>query len=396
MRIAVVCDDLIQFGGAEQVVMDIMNLYPRATLYTSVISKKWQKALKSKNISFKYSFLQKFPFIEALNEYYSAFLLHILAFESFDFTEYDLVISVSARYAHFVITKPQTKHICYMNSPGRMFWEPFDYFEHTNYRILNIIRWLAPPFLSVPLSIIRVSDYIAAQRVDTFISNSAIPRNRIKKYFGREADVIYPAINTELFTKPSAEVSTFEAVGVHSAHQNTLPYFLVISRLVPWKKIDVAVESCTKLKLPLKVVGVGSDLARLKRMAGSTIEFLGYVSIEEKIKLLKNCTALIFPQHEDFGLVPLEAMAAGKPVIAYGAGGVLETVVSSDSGVGKTGVFFSPQAFGGLIPILQKFNPKEFSPTDCINRAKLFDKKVFNRKFGKLCEKCCILEGHTI
>jgi glycosyltransferase involved in cell wall biosynthesis len=356
MKLAVVCDDLIQFGGAEQLFLTVLETWPDTEVYTSVISPEWRRICAEKNIKVHTSFLQKFPFAALLNRYYSTFLLHVFAFESFDLSNFDVVLSMSARYAHYVVTKPPTTHICYMHSPGRMFWEPKAYFQDETYGALTLLKKLAHIVLSVPLSILRILDYTAAQRVDFFIANSKTTQARIKHYYKRDAVVIYPFVET----KPSMSVAPSEA------------YFLVISRLVSWKKLDIAIEACNSLKLKLKIIGTGPDHGRLKKIAGSTITFLGRVPEEEKNRLLKNCLAVIQTQHEDFGLVPLEAMTYGKPTIAFGRGGALETIID-----GETGLLFAEQTPKSLADCLQVFSNTNFNSAACVKHASTFTKARF-------------------
>lgn len=360
MKIAIICDDLIQFGGQERLVMELLDIFPDVPLYTTVVSNKWGNILRDKNITFHTSFMQKLPFAEDLNRFYAPFLFHVYAIENFNFSKYDLVLSVSARYAHLAVTRPSTKHICYMNSPGRMFWEPFSYFENEN---LKSVGKLLKSILSVSLTHTRQADYAAAQRVDKFIANSQTSKKRIEKYYRKatgQIDVIHPFVDFRKYVDVVPKLDD---------------YFLVISRLVGWKKIDVAIKACNELCIPLKIIGEGPDLHRLKELAGPTVELLGYVSEEVKTHLLANCIALINTQKEDFGIVPLEAMACGKPVIAYGAGGALETVVS-----GETGEFFKEQTLESLGELLLRFDPAKYDVAECRKRAKLFDKSVFEAK----------------
>ncbi|OGC47163.1 hypothetical protein A2886_00770 [candidate division WWE3 bacterium RIFCSPHIGHO2_01_FULL_42_13] len=360
MRVALVHDDLIQFGGAENLLLALHEIWPEAPIYTAVASRKWKKICKDKKIDLRTSFMQNLPFSVQLNRYYAPFLIHPLAFESFDFSGFDLVISSSARYAHGIITKPETLHICYMNSPGRMFWEPSRYFEDETYGLLKPFKFLARPFLSLPLSYLREWDYIAAQRPDYFIANSTSARERIKKYYGREAEVIYPFVDYEKFSR----------------HEFVLgDYYIVLTRLAYWKKVDLAIEACNKLKLNLKIISEGPALAYLKKIAGPTIEFLGYVDDEKRNIILSGVRALINTQEEDFGIVPLEAMASGKPVIAFGKGGAVETVIP-----GKTGEFFYEQSSDALISLLTAFHPEKYDPEMCREQAKRFEKSVFTAK----------------
>ncbi len=354
MKLAIVFDDLIQFGGAERLLLSVCEIWPKAPLYTAVASKKWQQICKAKGITLKTSFLQKFPFAEKLNKFYALLGLHILAYENFDFSDFDVVLSVSARFAHGVITKPGTSHICYMNSPARMFWEPQDYFMPRG------LRKLAEPFLSH----FRVWDYVASQRVDHFIANSKTPQARIKKYYKRDSVIIYPFVDTPQEKK----------------WDNSKDFYLLMSRLVPWKRVDVAIEACGKLGLPLKIAGSGTDEARLKRLASKceNINFEGYVGDDKKWELLHACKALIQTQCEDFGLVPLEAMACGKPVVAYGSGGALETVLP-----GETGAFFADQNAQSLEEVLRKTDFQSYSSESCFKQAKAFDKKSFQGQLKK-------------
>jgi glycosyltransferase involved in cell wall biosynthesis len=358
MKIAIVCDDLIQFGGAEKIVEALSDLYPNAPIYTSIASNQWKKKFEDKGREVITSFLQKFPFSVKLNRYYSPFLLHALAFESFDFSEFDLVISSSSRFAHFIITKPTTKHICYMHCPGRMFWESSDYFENENYGILKPLKKLAIPFLSLPLTYLRIADFNASKKVDKFIANSKVTQERIKKYYGRESDIINPFVDLDNFKDAVSEEGD---------------YFLILTRLASWKKIEIAIEVCEKLNLKLKILGAGPDMERLKSLStSSNIEFLGYINDKDKVGVIGKCKAVIITQKEDFGIVPLEAMACGKPVIAFKSGGVLETIVD-----GVTGCFFEEQTSDSLSKVLREFDPKNYKSQDCVKRAMDFRKEAF-------------------
>ncbi|MBW6441304.1 glycosyltransferase [Patescibacteria group bacterium] len=364
MKLAIVYDDLIQHGGAEKVLEALSDIFPDAPIYTSVASKEWLDKFKNKNRTVITSFLQKFPLAVKLNRYYSPFLLHVLAFESFDLADYDLVLSYSSRFSHFVITKPGTKHICYMNSPGRMFWEPFDYFENESYGFLRPFKLLARKFLKLPLSYIRMVDFNASKKVDCFFANSRTSQKRIKKYYGRDAEIIYPFVETNKFKNVESEDGD---------------YFLVITRLSAWKKVDIAINACENIQEKLKIIGEGPDMTRLKNISKYSTDFLGYVSEDEKKEVIRKCKAVIITQKEDFGIVPLEAMACGKPVIAFGEGGVVETVLP-----GKTGEFFDIQNSSSLEKVIKNFDLKKFSVEDCKSRAKEFDIDIFEKKIREL------------
>lgn len=364
MKIAIVHDDLIQWGGAERLVLALFELWPEATLFTSYMTKDWEIMLKQKNIKHKVSFMQKLPYKKKLNKYYAGIFLYPLAFESFDFSGYDVVFSVSSRFAHGVITKPSTLHISYINSPGRMFWEFWDYFDNFTFSKKNIVKHAYLLFLKIATCYYRVWDYYAANRADHIIANSAIPKARIQKYYKKDSSVIYPFVET----------STFEKLKVSKQD-----FYLIISRLVAWKKVDIAIEAFKKNGKNLRIIGEGPELANLKALAAGhkNIDLLGHVSEEEKISLLATCCSVIVTQLEDFGMVPLEAMSAGKPVLAFGKGGVLETVVD-----GKTGKFFMEQTAESLGSALETFNPHEFLVTDCVYQARKFDKQIFLQKIS--------------
>ncbi len=360
MKIALVCDDLVQFGGAERVVKAVSEIWPDAPIYTSVASKEWLGIFQERKVKVITSFLQKLPFAPKLNRYYSPFLIHILAFQSFDFSKFDVVLSLSSRYAHFIKTKSSTKHICYMNTPGRMFWEPFDYFQTESFGYLSGLKRAGRILLQFPLSMIRVLDYVSAQQVDNFIVNSQTAKRRIDKHFHRESEIIHPFFDLKT-TK-----HYIESPGKH---------FLVITRLVSWKKVEIAIQACEELGEKLVVIGEGPDLNRLKSYAGKNTEFLGYVSEQEKEKLISECKALIVTQWEDFGIAPLEAMSEGKMVIAYGRGGVLETVIP-----GVTGEFFYGQNKNLLVEQIKIFDSMRYNPQVCKTRAEEFSKQKFQDK----------------
>jgi glycosyltransferase involved in cell wall biosynthesis len=370
MKIALVCDDLIQHGGQERLFVELTNMYPNADIFAPVLSKEWKSFFSRRGRRVHTSFMQHLSFIEKLNKLYAVFLLHVFALESFDFSAYDLVLSVSSRFAHHVVTRPQTTHICYMNSPGRMIWNLTEYFDtaggssggSVGGRIFKkIIKGILKPVLIH----LRLVDFTAAQRVDLFIANSKNVQNRIRKYYKKESTVIYPFVNSVDFSPATSSPAAF----------STGSYFLAISRLVNWKRLDLVVKACSTLNLPLKVVGEGPAAFYLRSLAGESVEFLGYVTEEQKQKLLSTCIALVHPQEEDFGITPLEALACGKPVIAYGRGGVLETVIP-----GETGEYFTSQTEASLSKVLQQFNPKKYDSKKCRARAVEFDIRAFRYK----------------
>jgi glycosyltransferase involved in cell wall biosynthesis len=405
MKIALVHDDLIQHGGAERLFEAMTGVWPEADVFTSMTTWPTRRVDKIQT-----SFMQHLPFKEKLYRYY--FPLYPLAFESFNSTKYDVVLSSSTRFAHGVITRPETLHICYMNTPPRMFWEPQVYFDNFPYPFRSLLN----PFLSY----LRLWDYAAAQRVDYFIANSKTPQARIKKYYGRDSQVIYPFVDLERFQPAlfgqhfQSDAAAISSVtnrespaaakrspsnhlnfghGIHRARltihsssaalQAESGYFLIVSRLATWKKIDIAIEACNQLQLPLKIIGEGPDKHRLQKIAGPTVELLGRLTDEEVVGYYQKCRALIFPQKEDFGITPLEAMAAGKPTIAYRAGGALETVIG-----GQTGELFSPQTTGALTKVLKNFDPRKYRAEDCRKQAEKFSKQRFQNELKNFVEEC--------
>ena len=395
MKLALVFDDLIQFGGAERLFLAVHELYPDAPVFTSLASDEWLRRCRDKKVQLKTSFMQKLPFKKQLNRFYGLLGLHILAFESFMFDDFDVVLSISARFAHAVVTKPGTTHICYMNSPGRMIWEPWDYFEREGFLQNPFVRKLFWVFVSPFLTLLRLWDYACAQRVDFFIANSKTPQARIRKYYRRDSQVIYPFVDDIVVAGQGAVIPVTsdpadppKAGRGLSEDGNAAPYFLVVTRLSPWKRVDLAIEACKAIGVNLKIIGEGPDKDRLIKIAmddrtvvdgssnpashKSIIEFLGYVSDEEKSQVMQNCQALIITQKEDFGIAALEAMALGKPVLAFRAGGALETVIE-----GVTGDFFDPQTPQALAQTLSRFNPSNYNSQNCINRAREFSKQKF-------------------
>jgi glycosyltransferase involved in cell wall biosynthesis len=252
-----------------------------------------------------------------------------------------------------VITPSETLHICYCLTPTRYVWRYHDYARRES--LGRLAQTLLVPFLSY----LRLWDRLAADRVDRFIAISSEVQRRIDKYYRRPSEIIYPPVDTARFV-PSA------------GYDDDL---LVIGRLVPYKRIDLAVQACTRLSLPLKIGGTGRDMARLKAMAGPTIEFLGRVPDDQLPELMARCKAFLFPGAEDFGIAPVEAMAAGRPVIAYAYGGALDTVIE-----GKSGVLFHEQTVESLVDALQRFDPDAYDPQVIRQHARQFDSAVFARK----------------
>lgn len=380
MKIALVYDRVNKFGGAERVLLALHEIWPGAPLYTAVYDPKgapWAKDFKVIP-----SFIQSFPLAKKHHEIFP--WLMPFAFESFNFDAFDIVISVTSAEAKGIITKPKTLHICYCLTPTRYLWSSYKhYLKNPRYGLLNpLARFLMKTFLSK----LRVWDKIASQRPDCYLAISKTVAKRIKKYYDREAKVIYPPVNTDKFHPFSCKDLVFTGKltgkGQH-VKTRSLHYFLVVARLVSYKRVDIIVEAFNQLGLPLKIIGDGTERKYLERKAKTNIEFLGQrLTDEQLLSYYQNCLALVFAGKEDLGLVSLEAQACGKPVIAYKIGGVRETIVE-----GKTGMIFYPQTSRALIKAIKAFRPEKFKPEACWNNAKRFSKKRFVNKFKSFVEE---------
>ncbi|MEW6685353.1 MAG: glycosyltransferase [Candidatus Edwardsbacteria bacterium] len=360
-KVAIVHDYLNQYGGAERVLEILHSLFPEAPVYTLLYSPEHlSKHFNDWNI--RTSFMQRLPLIEKHYEKY--LLLYPTAVEQFDFQGYELIISFSSSWAKGVITTPNTLHISYCTTPMRFVW---DWYQPPMQSSYNPLRHTA---LSFFLNYLRRWDVTAANRVDYFLAISETVKKRIEKYYRRKAEVIYPPVDS-IFFRPNNEKSIGEG-----------DYFLVVSRLKPYKRIDIAVEAFNRLELPLLIVGDGPEKRNLESMAKRNIKFLGRVSDGILLKYYQNCKALIFPTLEDFGLTSLEAQACGRPVIAFKDGGALETVIE-----GKTGVFFYPQTKEALIETVKNFDPNKFNPVIIRQNALQFDISQFKRKIKEFIEK---------
>lgn len=363
MKVAIVHDDLVQWGGAERVLEGICEIYPDAPIFTSVYdadNMELRKRFGSRKIIT--SFLQKIPGWK--NIYKPLFFLYPIAFEQFDFSGFDLVISHTTRFAKSIITKPQTKHICYCYTPPRFLW---------NYSGESQYDWMKPL-----MDYLRKYDRVSANRVDFFLAGSKNASRRIKEVYGMDSRVVYPFIDLKRFER----VETYDG-----------GYFVVISRLNKYKRVDLAVKACGKMGLPLKVIGTGPEMENLKRLPRPAIggarndgvDFLGNLSDEMVVSVLTGCRALIIPGIEDFGLTSLETQALGKPVIAVKGGGVLETVIE-----GKTGLFFSEHTMDSLIDAINRFNDSgQINKDNCIINAKKFKRELFITNFKQTVASLC-------
>ncbi len=356
MRVALVHDYLNQMGGAERVLLTLHDLFPQAPIYTSIYDPKRVDA-RFRALDIRTSFIQRLP---GAKRHHQRFLpLYPFAFEHLDLREYDLVISDSSAFAKGIVTRPDALHICYCHTPMRWAWNYEEYVERE--RLGRLTRMMLPPFISW----LRSWDYTTAARVDYFVANSPGVAARIAKYYRRES----------VFIPPPIEASRFYVAPQHE------DYFLIVSRLIPYKRIDRAVRAFTLLELPLRIVGTGRDERRLRRMAGKNVQFLGRLSDEQVRAQMARCRAFIFPGEEDFGITPLEAQACGRPVIAYGSGGALATVVE-----GGTGLFFFEPTPEALAEVIVSFKDEYFDPQAIRRHAEEFSTERFMRRFTQFVE----------
>ncbi len=351
MKTALVYDRVNKWGGAERVLTALHEIFPEAPLFTAVYSSKKAKWAKIFPLVIP-SFLQKIPLMQDKHEFLGT--LTPLAFESFDFSEYDLVISVTSEAAKGIITKPGTRHICYCLTPTRYLWSGYDiYFPKRSF--LRGISASATDYL-------RKWDKIAAQRPDVMVAISNVVKARISKYYGRDSQILFPPVEIEKFTPNSPPI-----------REN---FFLIVNRLVPYKRVDLAVTAFNKLGLPLIVVGKGSQERKLKAMAKKNVKFKGELTERELADYYRKCAALIFPQEEDFGIAAVEAQATGAPVIAFKAGGALDTVID-----GQTGIFFEKQTVSALCQAIKNFEKISFDAKILKENAERFSKERFKKEF---------------
>lgn len=364
MKVAIVYDRVNKWGGAERVLIDLHEIWPEAVLYTSVYDAKkadWAKVFPNVVTSF----LQKVPFARNHHEFFA--WLTPLAFESFSFDKFDLVISVTSAEAKGIITKPHTKHLCICLTPTRYLWQDYEtYLRQPGFGIINFFIKLILPWL---INRLRIIDQIAAMRPDKIVAISKTVQNRIKKYYKRDSEIIYPGVDNEKFTEPKDLTVINEK------------FFLVISRLVPYKKIDLAVKAFNELGWFLKIAGTGVEYKTLKKLAKSNIELMGSLTEEELLRYYQSCQALIYPGEEDFGLTSLEAQSCGKPVIAYVKGGVAETIINK-----KTGLLFEEATVSSLVECLKNFKTRQFLASDCRYQAQKFNHQQFKKQIKECAE----------
>lgn len=385
MKVALIHDWLTGMRGGEKCLEVLCQIYPDADIFTLLYKKgAVSKFIEERNI--KTSFVQKLPFLKKYRYYLPLFPT---AIESFDLSGYDLVISVNHCVAKGVITNPSTTHICYCLTPMRYVWDMYhSYFSE------NDKKYIRKKLIHFSANYLRMWDVTSSIRVEYFIAISNFVANRILKYYGRKSEIVYPPVDCSFFkVSESAE-----------------DYYLMVSAFAPYKKVDLAIQAFNRLQHPLIIIGSGQDEKKLKKMSASNVEFLGWQSDEKIREYYSKCKALIFPGEEDFGIVPLEAQASGRPVIAFGRGGICETVVpvnarnntntGSHSHVDshqdkkcnsahETGLFFYEQTVDAVVNAIKAFEKVEdyFDSHAIRNHALKFDRPIFRDRIKECIER---------
>lgn len=349
MNVAIVYDRVNKWGGAERVLLELNKIFPDAPLYTSLYAPN--KASWASVFKVKTSFLQKLKFLRDKHEVLG--VLMPIAFESFDFSKFDLVISVTSEAAKGVLTLPHTKHVCICLTPTRYLWS--DYEKYFNNTLFKIISYPAVTYL-------KFWEKIAIKRPDGVIAISENIKEKILKYYGVNSTVIYP---------PASSILDMKKI----TFPKDKDYFLVVSRLVPYKRIDIVVEAATKLNVPLIVIGRGVEGEELKKVAGKNVKFKEFVSDDLLRGYYKNAKALIYPSDEDFGIGMVEAQIHGLPVIAFNKGAAKEIVIE-----GKTGTLFKEQSVISLIGKLKNFSKDRYNEKDCYDNGMRFSNLFFRKK----------------
>jgi len=352
LKLALAHDWLNQIGGAEDVLNVLARQFPGSPVYTSMYAPSAMPP-HYQDWDIRALWLDKLPAIHRRHQIYLP--LYPLAWGNLRLADYDVVLSNKSGFCHGLRFDARALHICYCLTPTRYVWQLDEYLAGEG-------LGKAPERLLRPLvAWLRRWDYAAAQRVSHFIAISSAVQARIRNYYKRESTIIHPPVDTSRFQPSSVD--------------EVQDYYLIVSRLVPYKRIDLAVRAASELGLPLKVAGSGRDLARLKSLAGETVEFLGFVPDVDLPKLMAQCRALLFPGLEDFGISPVQAQAAGRPVIAYRGGGALDTIIE-----GATGAFFDRLTVDSLMAVWRNFDAFAYNPQQIRSQAQRFDTKSFCKR----------------
>jgi glycosyltransferase involved in cell wall biosynthesis len=369
LKVAIVHDWLVSPGGAERTVLAIHDLWPDAPVYTAAYDP--DKFPEFKDLDVRPTWLNKIALAKRKHQLFS--IPRAWAFKMLDLSEYDVVISSASAESKYVHTGKNTLHICYCHTPIRYYWSDYDWYrQHPPFGALNpVAKYLLP----VMIPFLRRMDYKGAQRVDQFIANSDNVKKRIEKYYDRDATVIYPPIQTKRF----------------KVYNEPGEYYLVFGRQVAYKRLDLAVDAFNELGLPLVVAGTGEEIAIQKPRSKANIKYLGRVDDKDVPDLFGKAIAFVFPAEEDFGMVNVEAQAAGRPVIAYGKGGACESVIE-----GVTGTFFLEQTPDSLVEAVKRFQDMKFDPKTIRNHAENFDEDVFKSRIKEFVEnEYAKFKGHS-
>lgn len=360
MKIALVHDYLVQYGGAERVLEALCEIWPHAPVYTLIHDSKLVHGRFDKKMV-RTSFLQKIPFSHKHHRVFPPLMM--LGIEQFNLDYYDVVLSDSSSFAKNIITSPSTLHITYCHTPMRYGWDDCQYYTQ-EFSFPKIVK----KFVPLIMNYIRMWDLHGSNGVDHFVANSNFVSSRIKKYYNRDSAVIHPPVDVNNF-----HISKKEKTG---------DYFLMVGRMMRYKRMDLVIKAFNELRLPLKVVGRGMEYDKLKKMAGPTIEFTGRVSDEELKNIYSKAQAFLFPQEEDFGIVAIEALASGRPIIAYRAGDIVEHVED-----GKTGIFFDKQTKEDIVDAVRRFQKIDFNPEYIRSTSEKFEREIFKKKISDFVEE---------
>ncbi len=359
MKLALVHDWLNQIGGAEDVLDTLARQYPASPIYTSIYAPQTMPE-HYRNWDIRTLWTDKLPAIQRRHQMYLP--LYPLAWNNLRLSGYDVILSNKSGFCHGFQFDARALHICYCLTPTRYVWQLDNYLAGEN------VSPLASALLKPIVSLLQRWDYAAAQRVSHFVAISSAIKERIRRFYSRDAAVIFPPVETERFQPVSSDAVE--------------DYFLIVSRLAPYKRIDLAVRAASELGLPLKIAGAGRDLDRLRTLAGESVEFLGYVADDALPHLVAKCQALLFPGLEDFGITPVQAQAAGRPVIAYRGGGALDTVLPA-----VTGEFFKEASADSLKSVLRRFDAGAYDPETIRRLALRFDSALFRERISAFVEQ---------
>ena len=359
-KIAIVHDWLTTAGGAEVVVAELHKLFPKAPIYTSVYNPEAVPAFKDADVRTT-SLQDKLP--SKLRYRHTLWpTLRAKAFRQLDLSEFDIIISSSSAEAKAVVKRPSQVHIAYIHTPIRYYWSHYREFKK-EFKFGAFTPFIRP-FIPALVKRMRKLDLESIKDIDVLIANSEVTQARIKQYYGRSSTVVHPPVDVDRFTPaPKGERSGYVLWGRH----------------VPYKRFDLAVEACNQLGAQLTIIGSGPDTARLQKLAGPTVKFVGRVSDDELVRLAQSAKGFLFPNEEDFGISAVEALAAGTPVIAFAKGGALDIVQD-----GETGVLFNEQSVESLVAAITRFETLEFLPATLHRKSKRFDKGLFDTKILKI------------